>query len=90
MFGCVGVQRVIVTHNERSGACNLHDILHISNNIFESFTMPPFLHLVAQLIAYVIRIVATHGYVWVRPILIEAGRELLERADGILAAWTAR
>jgi hypothetical protein len=38
----------------------------------------------------VIRIVATHAYVWVRPILIEAGRELMESADGLLAGWADR
>lgn len=52
--------------------------------------MPPSLRLVAQRATRAIRIVATHVYVWVRPILIEAGREVLDRGQEILAGWTAK
>jgi hypothetical protein len=62
--------RVIVTPIERSGACNLKRHYTSQTTSYTSFTMPPSLHLVAQHTPRVIRIVATHAYVWVRPILI--------------------
>lgn len=55
-----------------------------------TFTMPPFFHLIMQYVPHVIRIVATHAYALVRPILIEAGRDVLERAQGLLVGWAAR
>jgi len=52
--------------------------------------MPAFLDLFPQGTPNIIRIVANCAYAWLRPIVVEAGNDVLQRAEGDLAGWAAR
>jgi hypothetical protein len=84
--------RVIVTHVEHSRACN-------SNNAFLPLTMPTFLNFLfpqdtSRIVhfghGFMAHVVATHVYIWARPILVGVGAELLERAQAFAVGRAAR
>jgi hypothetical protein len=57
--------------------------LQLGRHFTQPSPMPPFL-------PNIIRIVVNCAYAWLRPIIVEAGNEVLQRAEGHLVGWAAR
>ena len=64
--------------------------LQLGRHFTQPPPMPPFLDLFPQGTPNIIRIIVNCAYAWSRPIIVEAGNDVLQRAEGHLVGWAAR